>query len=145
MSCINFGMGMINENPHWSVASCFSVKISNFNKWNKRAVVCLALICYFTFLCLVNQIFIHYVLWSIAKDFLCLEQTTEFWSLATYAVLSKVSSVNSMWLSVELGRRLFSRLANAIDTLLRKSAQHCIQQAVISVFLDNVENPYGVS
>ena len=40
---------------------------------------------------------------------------------------------------------VFSRLAYAIDTLICTSAQHFIQQAMISVFLDNVESPYGVS
>jgi len=81
------------------------VKISIFNKWKDCALVCLALICYFTFLCPVDQILIHYAVRSIAKDFLCLEQITESKSLVTYAVLSEVSRVDNVWLHVKLGRR----------------------------------------
>ena len=63
--------------------------------------------CYFTFLCLADQVLVHYVLRSIVKYFLCLEQITESSSLATCALHSKVSRVNSMWLNMELGRRRF--------------------------------------
>jgi hypothetical protein len=40
---------------------------------------------------------------------------------------------------------VFSRLANSIDTPLCTTAQHCIEQTLISVFLDNVKSPYGIS
>ena len=59
------------------MANCVSVKISIFNRWNKCALVRLALICYFAFFCLVEQMLIRCVMWSIVKDFLCIEQITE--------------------------------------------------------------------
>jgi len=40
---------------------------------------------------------------------------------------------------------MFSRLQNSIDSVLCTRAQHRIQQAVISVFLDNAKSSCGVS
>ena len=46
----------------------------------------LTLLCCFTFLCLVDPVLTHYMLWYIAKELLSLEQNVESKILAAYAV-----------------------------------------------------------
>ena len=71
--------------------------------------------------------------------FLCLEQITSLMPCCLRVVGLSVCALT--W---NLEADIFSGLAYAVDTLACTSAQDCIQQAVISVFLDNVESPYGV-
>jgi len=49
--------------------------------------MCLRLLCYFTFLRLIDLLLIHYILWKIAKDFLVLEWIAGSRHLATFALL----------------------------------------------------------
>ena len=55
--------------------------------------MCLVSSCHFTFLCLVDLMFIQYVLWQIAKDFLCLEHITE----QCYLMLTVLTLCDSTW------------------------------------------------
>jgi hypothetical protein len=53
--------------------------------WCYCTCTCLVSPCYFTFLCLTDLIFAHYVLWYIAKDFLSLQEMKESKNLVTHA------------------------------------------------------------
>ena len=50
--------------------------------------MCLRLLCYFTFLRLIDLLLIGYVLWKIAKDFLVLEWIPKFGHLCPVATIS---------------------------------------------------------
>jgi hypothetical protein len=52
----------VSEKHHLIMVNCFSSKISIFNKVNNYTFICLMLLCYFTFHCLVDLI-LNYVLW----------------------------------------------------------------------------------
>lgn len=49
------------------LVNCFILKRFGFNKWSSITFMRLTLLHCFTFLCLVNLIFIQYVLWQIAN------------------------------------------------------------------------------
>jgi hypothetical protein len=63
----------VNEIHLLIMVHCFSLKRSIFNKCNNCTFICLMLLRYFTFICLVDLILIHYVLRQVAKQFLSLE------------------------------------------------------------------------
>jgi hypothetical protein len=76
------------------MVNCFSLRTSIFNKRNNCTFICFMLLRYVTFLCLVDLILIHYVLWQIAKDFLSFEQITETESQATPGLKAMFSELN---------------------------------------------------
>jgi hypothetical protein len=62
----------VSEKHLLIMVNCFNLKRSIFNKRNNCTFMCLMLLCYFTFHCLVDLI-LNYVLRQIAKDVLSLE------------------------------------------------------------------------
>jgi hypothetical protein len=52
----------VSEKHLLIIVTCFSLKKSFFNKRNNCTFICLMLLCYFTFHCLVDLI-LNYVLW----------------------------------------------------------------------------------
>jgi len=69
----------------------FSLKRSVFNKWNSCTVICSMLLCYFTFICLVDVILTRDIQWYIVNGFVSLEQITEIKSLTTFVVQFNMS------------------------------------------------------